>query len=99
LIPSDIFSTTEEFPTGPPAATEEFPTGPNIDKYSSDAFGFGPIDGDRGAELPGVVPFTGFVDRRSDYLLWRASSFGAGMRKDLAAQRLMGDILAASVRA
>jgi len=50
--------------------------------------------GDHLPSFPQTFRSLGFVDRRSDYLLWRASNFGAGMRKDLAAQHLMGDILA-----
>src|SRR5882672_9126355 len=50
--------------------------------------------GDHLPSFPQTFRSLGFVDRRSDYLLWRAGNFGAGMRKDLAAQHLMGDILA-----
>ena len=54
--------------------------------------------GDHLPSFPETFRSLGFADRRSDYLLWRANNCGAGMRKDLAAQHLMGDILAASPR-
>jgi hypothetical protein len=54
--------------------------------------------GDHLPSFPQTFRSLGFHDRRSDYLLWRAGSAGATVRRDLAAQDLMGVILEAQSR-